>query len=88
MTTGTYLKSAILISMILVVLLFAGKAQSKIIYLDVNATGANNGSDYINAFNRLEDALEEIAIKTDEGELKEIWLDGGKTRIRKKKKKP
>ena len=57
MTTGTYLKSAILISMILVVLLFAGKAQSKIIYLDVNATGANNGSDYINAFNRLEDAL-------------------------------
>src|SRR4030042_2182369 len=57
MAAKTYLKTVLTISLFLVVLAVSVTAQAKIIYVDDDATGANDGSSWTDAFNYLQDAL-------------------------------
>ncbi|MBW8038646.1 MAG: right-handed parallel beta-helix repeat-containing protein [Planctomycetes bacterium] len=57
MAGKTFLKSTLAISLLLIVLTFSATAHAKIIYVDADAAGANNGSSWPDAFNYLQDAL-------------------------------
>ena len=57
MTVKTYLKKTPAISVVFVVLAVCGSAGAKIIYVDDNAAGVNDGSSWSDAYNDLQDAL-------------------------------
>jgi len=57
MAAKTCLKSALAISLFLIVLNFSTTAHAKIIYVDDDASGANNGSSWADAYHYLQDAL-------------------------------
>ena len=57
MAAKTFLKSSLTISLFLVVLSASATTHAKIIYVDDDAAGANNGSSWLDAFNCLQDAL-------------------------------
>jgi parallel beta-helix repeat protein len=57
MADKTYLKSALTISLLFVVLTFSTSTHAKIIYVDDDATGNNDGSSWADSFNFLQDAL-------------------------------
>jgi len=49
-------------------------AQAQIIYVDADAVGANNGTSWANAFNKLQDALTYMRTTTTQ---REIWVAAG-----------
>ena len=57
MAAKTYLKTTLVISVFFVVLAIASSIHAKIIYVDDDAAGANDGSSWNDAFNYLQDAL-------------------------------
>ncbi len=57
MAAKTYLKSALTFSVFFVVLTLAGTANAKIIYVDDDAAGADDGSSWTDAYKYLQDAL-------------------------------
>lgn len=57
MQNRTNFKAWLKCSLFLAILIAFAKADGKIIYVDANATGANNGSSWLNAYVSLQDAL-------------------------------
>jgi hypothetical protein len=57
MATKTYLKTALTISLLMVVLIYSATAYGKIIFVDDDSAGANDGSSWADAYYYLQDAL-------------------------------
>jgi hypothetical protein len=60
MDNKTYLKTALAISILFVLLGICGTTQARIIYVDNNGGGANDGSSWADAYNYLQDALSAV----------------------------
>jgi predicted outer membrane repeat protein len=71
MRKGMILNITLVISVFLVTLCVAESAAGGIIYVDANATGVNDGSSWVDAYNFLQDAL----MVTEAGD--EIWVAQG-----------
>ncbi|MBW8041181.1 MAG: hypothetical protein FVQ85_14420 [Planctomycetes bacterium] len=65
MAAKTNTETALLISLFFVVLVFSGSAGAQVIYVDADAPGANNGSNWTDAHNYIRDALN-AAVASDE----------------------
>ncbi|MHC4676301.1 MAG: right-handed parallel beta-helix repeat-containing protein, partial [Planctomycetota bacterium] len=80
MTNKTHLKTTLAILVSFVALSFFGTAQARITYVDADATGADIGTSWADAYNYLQDALDAVGsddeIRVAEGTYKPDQGDG------------